>query len=143
MIIADHILTNPGYEFVRQWILDNTRVIARIFLPENTFEPFVGTKAHLVLLEKKNDKEKGRGSVHYESFGSIGENIGHDKRGQPVYLRTADGEEVLWEVERDIIRVVEGKKVMEKARITEKVINDDMPAIVRTFKGWWQSEKCA
>jgi len=137
MIIADHILTNPGYEFVRQWILDNARVLARIFLPEDTFQPFVGTKAHLVLLEKKKENEKGRGKVRYESFGAIGESIGHDKRGQPVYLRTPDGEEVLWEVEKEIMRVDKGKKVSEKAKIIEKIINDDLPAIAEAFRGWW------
>jgi len=91
----------------------------------------------LVLLEKKKENEKGRGKVRYESFGAIGESIGHDKRGQPVYLRTPDGEEVLWEVEKEIMRVDKGKKVSEKAKIIEKIINDDLPAIAEAFRGWW------
>jgi len=137
MIIADHILTNPGYEFIRQWILENTRVITRISLPEETFEPFVGTKAHLVLLERKRENEKGLGTVDYNSFAAIAKSVGHDKRGTKLYLRTPDGREVLWEIEKDIIRITKGKKEVERARITEKVIDDDMPAIVEAFKKWW------
>ena len=137
MIIADHILTNPGLEFIRQWILENTKVIARIDLPGVTFQPFTGTNAHLVILERKKERERGLGTVEYESFGTIAKDIGHDQRGNPVYLRTPEGDVALVEVEKDIIRVVKGKRMEERARIIEKVINDDMPVIVNSFKRWW------
>lgn len=137
MIIADHILTNPGLEFIRYWMFENTKIIARIDLPGETFEPFTGTNAHLVILERKKKDELGVGTVDYESYGAISNKIGHDRRGQIVYLRTPDGNEILQEVEKDIIRIVEGKRVEERVILTEKIIDDDMPFIVSSFKKWW------
>jgi len=137
MIIADHILTNPGLEFIRQWILENTKVVARIDLPGDTFQPFTGTNAHLVILERKKESDRGLGTVYYESFGAITKDIGHDKRGKTVYLRTPEGEEVFVEVEKTILRVAKGRKIEERARVVERVVNDDMPATVKAFKRWW------
>jgi type I restriction enzyme M protein len=137
MIVADHILTNPGLEFIRQWLLENTKVIARIALPTDTFQPFTGTKSHLVLMERKKNSEKGFGTVEYQSFGAIAQKVGHDQRGSPIYLKTPEGDELLVEIEKNIIKVTQGVRTEEREKVLEKVVNDDMPAITETFKKWW------
>lgn len=141
MILADHILTNPGLEFIRQWMLINTKIIARIDLPGETFQPFTGTNAHVILLERKRNEERGLKTIEYESFGAIAKRIGRDRRGQSIYLRTPEGHEILREIEKNIIRIVDGKKIEERVASMEKIIDDDMPFIAESFKKWWDENR--
>jgi len=134
MIIADHILTNPGYKFVRKWLLENTRIFARISLPGETFQPFTGTKSHLVLFEKKEQDKKGLGTDSFQIFRATAKCIGHDNRGTPIYLRTPEGNEIIWEIEREIVRIINGKKETKKAKVFEKIIDDDMLVRDNTFE---------
>jgi type I restriction enzyme M protein len=40
VIVPDSVLSNPSYTYVRQWILDNTRIVGVISLPTETFTPY-------------------------------------------------------------------------------------------------------
>lgn len=45
--------------------------------------------------------------------------VGNDKRGEPIYLRTPEGEKIVG---------FDG----------EPIVDDDLPAVVKSFKEWWQ-----
>ena len=57
IVLPDSILTNPGFISVRRWILTNTRVIASVDLPTETFQPHTGTQTSVLLLQKKTEEE--------------------------------------------------------------------------------------
>ncbi len=48
IVLPDGILGNPDLEYVRYWILQQTRVLASIDLPVETFLPQVGVQASLL-----------------------------------------------------------------------------------------------
>jgi type I restriction enzyme M protein len=57
IILPDSILSNPGKKYIRHWILKNAKVIASIDLPRETFQPHVGSKTSLLILQKKTLEE--------------------------------------------------------------------------------------
>jgi type I restriction enzyme M protein len=148
IVLPDSILSNPGLTFIRHWILINARVIASIDLPPETFQPFVGTQASLLFLERKateeieHEKESGA-QPDYEVFMSVPTEIGHDRRGNMTYRRTPEGEDIVVEVDKEITRVIKGKKLKERIRSLEPVKADDLPLVAQTFKKWWKEKSDA
>lgn len=88
IVLPDGILGNDGLEYVRQYILDNTFLIAIIDLPVDTFLPTVDTKTSLVILKKKEHKDAQQTS---DIFMAIAKTCGHDRRGKVIYKRDKDG----------------------------------------------------
>jgi type I restriction enzyme M protein len=145
IVLPDSILSNPGLAFIRQWILTNARVLSSIDLPSETFQPFVGTQASVLFLERKSgdeiEYEKQSGvPIDYDIFMSVPKKIGHDRRGNIVVRRTPEGEEIVVEVDREIIRVIRGKKVKEKIKSLETLRADDLPFVAKQFKKWWKEK---
>ena len=146
IVLPDSILSNPSLAFIRYWILRKTRVIASIDLPRESFQPYVGTKTSVLFLEKKlnqviTDEEQTGQMIGYDVYMAIAENVGHDKRGNPIYRRTPEGEEVLVETEREFIGVIGKRKFKEIRKISEPIKNDDLPMITSSFKDWWNKRK--
>lgn len=142
IVLPDSILSNPGLAFIRRWILKRTRVIASVDLPQETFEPYTGTQTSVLLLQKKTDQEmlieQETGNLHdYEIFMAIPQAVGHDRRGNPLYLRTPDGELVEYE---DTIAIVrrkpDGKLVVEHCQQKMRVRLDQLPEVARCFAEW-------
>jgi type I restriction enzyme M protein len=119
IVTPDSILTNPSEEFIRHWILKNAKVLASVGLPRETFEPYTPTKTHLVLFEKRASPIDNPAQSNHKTFMAAAEKMGNDKRGEPIYLRTPEGE-----------KIVDGSG--------EPIIDDDLPAIVEAFKDWNQ-----
>jgi len=119
IVTPDSILTNPSEEFIRHWILKNAKVIASVGLPRETFEPYTPTKTHLVLFEKRESPIDNPALSNYKTFMAEAKKVGNDKRGEPIYLRTPEGE-----------KIVDNKG--------EPIIDDDLPAVVEAFKEWYQ-----
>jgi len=136
IVIPDNLLTNPGLGFLRHWMLQNTKVVASVDLPRQTFEPYTGTNTHLVILEKYADNPQLDGAE--ETFMAVANDIGHDKRGNKVFLRNKEGKRIVTETTKEVIRVVDGEKIVEEKTVTEPVIDNDLPAIVERFKDWWE-----
>jgi len=145
IVLPDSILSNPGLAFIRYWILVNTRVLASIDLPSETFQPFVGTQASLLFLERKTrdeiqyEKESGT-QRDYEIFMSVPRKIGHDRRGNDIFRRSPDGEEIIVEFDKEITRVVKGKKVKERIKSLEPMKADDLPTVAQAFKKYWKEK---
>jgi type I restriction enzyme M protein len=142
IVLPDSILSNPGLAFIRRWILKRARIIASIDLPQVTFEPYTGTQTSVLLMQKKTDEEmlieQETGKLRdYEIFMATPEAVGHDRRGEVVYLRTPEGEMIEYE---DTITVTRrkpsGELVTEQRRQKVRAVFDQLPEVVRYFTDW-------
>ena len=116
IVLPRSIANNPSLRFIRRWLLVNTRVLASIDLPKETFAEGGGVPNPSVLIMQKLTREEARlakagALVGYEMFMSAPKKVGIDKRGSPVYVRNSEGLVVLDEhsrpsVDDDLPRVV-------------------------------------
>lgn len=89
IVLPFQILSGPQTLWVREWLLQNARIKAVIDLPSETFQPYTGTKASLVVLIKDG---LGKAGAHKEKiFMACPKWIGHDRRGNPMYQVAPDG----------------------------------------------------
>lgn len=117
IVLPDSILSNPGLSWLREWILKKTYIIASIDdLPVETFEPHTGTQTSILILKKKTIGQE-KITEDYDIFMAIPEKVGHDRRGNPVFKTTPEGE-----IELD----AKGQPVIE----------DYLPLVAETFKDW-------
>jgi len=116
IVLPDSILSNPGLKWIREWILQKAYIIASIDLPVETFEPHTGTQTSILILKKKTPEQQ-KLQEDYEIFMAIPEKVGHDRRGNPVYKTTPDGE-------------------IELDENGNPIIEDYLPAVAKAFKEW-------
>jgi len=85
IVLPYQILSGPKLGYVRQWILRNAKIVAVVDLPEDTFQPWTGTKTALVVLERREEPVEDLASEEpYDIFMSVPAQIGHDRRGNPI-----------------------------------------------------------
>ena len=96
------------------------------------------------MLQKKTDeeirKEERQGRLNdYEIFMAQTLAIGHDKRGNTLYVRNDDGEELLFPPEGEETELYElgapNGPVRRVLRPT-KVVDDDCPVVTSEFLTW-------
>ncbi|MCB1835268.1 MAG: N-6 DNA methylase [Geminicoccaceae bacterium] len=141
IVLPDGILGSPGLGYVREWILQNTRVLASIDLHPDTFQPHVSVQTSVLVLERKTDEqiavETAAGRLNdYEVFMAVANHIGHDKRGNVTYVRDRKGNEIVEEVEETLKEYEDGKPVYKKQRTQRKVIDDNTLQIAQAFRSW-------
>lgn len=141
IVLPDGILGSPGLGYVREWILQNTRVLASIDLHPDTFQPHVSVQTSVLVLERKTDEqiavETAAGRLNdYEVFMAVANHIGHDKRGNVTYVRDRKGNEIVEEVEENLKEYEDGKPVYKKQRTQRKVIDDSTLQIAQAFRSW-------
>ena len=142
IVLPDSILSNPGLLGVRRWILENSRVVASIDLPVETFEPYTGTQTSVLLLQKKTADEialeQAAGHPNdYEVFMAMPRAVGHDRRGNPVYRRTPEGDLIEQEETVAVFRHgADGNTVVERPTRRRTVIHDELPDVVESFRTW-------
>lgn len=71
---------------LRRWLLTHAMITAIVDLPREAFQPHTGTKTSLVFLEKRDVIPSD-----YPLFMAVSESVGHDRRGNPVYVKGDDG----------------------------------------------------
>ncbi|OWP54010.1 type I restriction-modification system, M subunit [Candidatus Micrarchaeum sp.] len=80
IVLPDGILTNPSLQYVRNFLMENSQILAVVSLPQFAFTHFgAGVKSSLVFLRKKEDDEK---LSNYPIFMAIAEHIGYDATGR-------------------------------------------------------------
>lgn len=144
IVLPDSILGAPGLSYVREWILQNTRVLASIDMHPDTFQPHNSTQTSLLVLQKKSfheiELEKAAGKRVYEAFFALANHVGHDKRGNRVYVRDAEGNEVLAKRTERRRELRDGVPVFHDYETTEKVLDDTTPLIAERFREWLQHQ---
>jgi type I restriction enzyme M protein len=140
IVLPDGILGNPAAEYIRWWILRHSWVLASIDLPVEVFivEANVNILTSLLFLKKKSIEEVRAedlgGAVDYPVFMAVAENVGFDRRGNKLYARTPDGEEIVkMEEETESIRIG-GRVVERKLRRPKKILLDDLPVIAEKYR---------
>ncbi|XGB42902.1 MAG: N-6 DNA methylase [Nodosilinea sp. LVE1205-7] len=139
IVLPDGILGNPGDEYIRRWILKHCWVLASVDLPVEVFivEANVNILTSLLFLKKKTDQEmkaEALGQVtEYPVFMAVAEKVGFDRRGNTLYKRSPDGEELVETViETETIRL-SGEKVKRTLRRKQKILDDDLPKIGQEY----------
>ncbi len=141
IVLPDGILGSPGLGYVREWILQNTRVLASIDLHPDTFQPSVSVQTSLLVLQRKTNEEialetaAGRKN-DYPVFMALANHIGHDKRGNATYVRDQRGNEIVEEVSEIIKEYENGRPVYKRQVIRKKVVDDNTQQIAEAFRKW-------
>ncbi|KKG05870.1 hypothetical protein DU40_13560 [Methanosarcina mazei] len=80
IVLPDGILTNSSLQYVRDFIMQNTQILAIVSLPQFTFSHFgAGVQSSLLFLRKKDFDESLR---NYPIFVAIAKHIGYDATGR-------------------------------------------------------------
>lgn len=58
IVLPDSILGSPGLGYIREWLIQNHRIIASIDLHADTFQPRNGTQTSVLFLQKKTAQQK-------------------------------------------------------------------------------------
>jgi type I restriction enzyme M protein len=139
IVLPDGILGNPGDEYIRWWILRHCWVLASVDLPIEVFivEANVNILTSLLFLKKKPQQVMHAEALGVESdypvFMAVAEKVGYDRRGNTLYRRRPDGEEIVEEV-NTVERVRLGSRVIERTlRRKERVRDDDLPHIAAAY----------
>lgn len=143
IVLPDSILSNPGLAWIRRWVLENAWILASVDLPREMFaRSDTHTMTSVLLLQRFTKEEKhivsetGK-APDYEIFMAVAEKVGWDLRGQPIYVRSPQGEEILRKVKRTISsRTAKGELVQSEEEVEEPIINDQLPIIVGLFHKW-------
>ena len=122
IVLPRSIANNPGLKFIRKWLLRNTRLVASIDLPKETFAEGGGVPNPSVLIVQRLTREEAKlaqaGALdEYDIFMAIPKKVGIDKRGNAVHVRTP-----------------EGLVILDKN--DQPTIDDDLPKVVSAFEDW-------
>ncbi len=134
MVLPDGILGNPGLGFVRQWLLNNTVVLASVDMHPDTFQPGTSVQTSVLVVRRKSVEEMIL-TPDYPVFMAICDHIGHDKRGATVYVRDDEGYEVVAEIE-DAVAVDLDRVSEESFKTQSRVVDDNTALIADAFREW-------
>lgn len=141
MVLPDGILGSPGLGYVREWILRHTKVLASIDLHPDTFQPFVSIQTSVLILERKSDDlvamEEAAGRMNdYKVFMAVANHVGHDKRGNTIYVRDPKGNEIVEEFTEQVKEYESGIPVLRHQKTRKKVLDDNTQQLAQEFRRW-------
>src|SRR5258708_2611192 len=117
IVLPRGILGNLAHEHIRWWILQKAWILAIVDLPVEAFifETNVNVLTSLLFLKKKTEAEINREILHVETeypvFMAVAEKVGIDRRGNKLYKRTPDSEEIVY-IQDEIERFQIGRRVV-------------------------------
>ena len=146
IVLPDAILGAPGLGYVREWILQQTQVLASIDMHPDTFQPGNSTQTSILVLRRKTFKEvelerATDRKADYSVFLALANHVGHDKRGNKMFVRDADGNEVV-ETKRERVREThDGVPTFREVETKEKVVDDKTGEVAALFRSWLQEHE--
>ena len=86
----------PKHQRIREFIMEQARILAVVSLHENTFKPHTSPKTSVLFVQKWND-DPGQGPLcpkvdNYPIFFAVSEKGGKDTSGNYIYLENGDGD---------------------------------------------------
>ena len=141
IVLPDSILGAPGLGYIRRRLFAKTRIIASLDLHVDTFQPRNGTQRSVLILQKKTEEEirkqeKAGVIPNYKIFMAMIEKVGHDKRGNPVFKRDPEGNEIL--ANDDTVAATGDGKTRKR-----KILDDQTLEIPALFAEWKKEEGIA
>ena len=138
IVLPDSILSNPGYAYVRYWILQNCQVLASVDLPVETFLPRTGTQTSVLILRRKSDQEKLMESMSgqmapYDIFMANVKSVGKDRRGSFIYKKDEKGKEL---IKRELYKAFSESTILDFLPIVEttgRMVDDELPVVADLF----------
>ena len=149
IVLPDSILGNPGLGYIRHWLIERTRIIASIDLHADAFQPGNGTQTSVLILQKKSETEilteKLSGVKPYNIFMAMVEKVGHDKRGNTLFKRDEQGNEIWVPEDRDVseIGAVSESELLYETESRVRIIDDQSREVPTVFDQWKQEEGIA
>jgi type I restriction enzyme M protein len=140
IVLPDGILGNPAAEYIRWWILRHSWVLASIDLPVEVFivEANVNILTSLLFLKRKSADVMKREDLgrkkDYPVFMAVAEKVGFDRRGNKIYKRSPEGDELIEDVETIETITVAGRKVTRTLKRKQKILDDDLPIIAERYR---------
>jgi type I restriction enzyme M protein len=140
MVIPNGILNNPSTGYVRQWLLENTQIIAVVDMNRDLFQPKNDTQTSLLALRRLSEQEKKlarKQGLDYPIFMAVAEMVGHDKRGSVVYKRASDGGDLLVDTEEIVTDFDDSGVETQRVVVSqERRVDDDLPIAAAAFREW-------
>ena len=140
IVLPDGVLGNPSDEYVRWWIMREAQVFASVDLPVEAFiaEANVNILTSLLFLRRKSDEEKHtetlNGAEEYPVFMAVAEKVGFDRRGNKLYKRAPDGEEIVEPRQYTENIRIGGRFVTRNLTRNEKIEDNDLPVIAENYR---------
>lgn len=143
ILLPDGLLGNPSDEYVRWWILRRCEVLASVDLPVEPFKVTVkeygltpALPSFLVLRRRSQEELMRTEHPEYKVFMAVVDRAGVDARGNLLFQRAPDGEELIFD-EEVVERVREAGEV-EIRRTTRRSrrIHDELPVVAEKYKSF-------
>ena len=146
LVLPDAILGAPGLAMVREWMLQNTKILASIDLHPDTFQPKNSTQTSLLVLQRKSfaqiELEKAAGKKDdYKIFMALANHIGHDKRGNITYVRDETGADKVETVPEQVREVHDNVTTVRTIETARKVVDDNTEDIAKRFREWRREQE--
>jgi type I restriction enzyme M protein len=81
IVLPDGIFGNESLGYIRQWLLEQGRIVAIIDVPIETFMPNTSTKTSILIFQKLKKEDIPE---DYPIFMAVAETCGHDRRGKAL-----------------------------------------------------------
>ncbi len=141
ILLPDGLLGNPSDEYVRWWILKHCEVLAGVDLP---IEPFKVTlkdyrltpalPSLLVLRRRSQEELLHTSHPDYWVFMAVVNRAGVDARGNKLFQRKPDGEELIVD-EKVVERVRVGGQVVARRIVRRQSrIDDELPVVAEHYR---------
>jgi type I restriction enzyme M protein len=138
IVLPDSILGNPGYAYLRYWILQNCQVLASVDLPVETFLPRTGTQTSVLILRRKSEQEKLMESMsgeiaHYKIFMANVKKVGKDRRKNIIYKKDEKGREI---VDRSLYKTFAESTILDflpTVETTGRIVDDELPKVAEMY----------
>jgi type I restriction enzyme M protein len=146
MVIPNGILNNPALAYVRQWMMQNTQIIAVVDMARELFQPKNDTQTSMVLMRRLSAKERRvavSGKLDYAVFMAVTEKIGHDKRGQAIFRQAPNGDDIVALRDDEIIEFdpQTGERIVRTVQIKDRVVDDELPEVSAAYRQWLENIK--
>ena len=143
ILLPKGLLGNPGDEYVRWWILRHCELLASVDLPVDPFKVtlkdyrLTPARPSLLMLRRRSDEELKRIShPDYWVFMAAVDRAGVDARGNLLFERAPDGEELIFDDEV-VERVRVGGHVRwQTVRRRQRHVDDELPAVARRYRAF-------
>ncbi len=141
IVLPNGILNNPALGYVRQWILQHTQVLAVVDMARELFQPKNDTQTSMILMRRLSADEIAQnadGQLNYDCFMAVTEKIGHDKRGNTIYRRNTQGDDIVI-VRQEMVLTLDpesGKQVVSVTEVKELLQDDELPEVADAYLAW-------
>jgi type I restriction enzyme M protein len=147
IVLPDSILGNPGLGYIRHWLIEKTRIVASVDLHVDTFQPKNGTQTSVLIIQKKTkkeiDAEQQSGKIKpYNIFMAMVEKVGHDKRGNTLFKRDEQGNEIWVPEEPNVLEMdaTTHGDITAKTERKMRLIDDQSREVPAVFAKWKKQE---